>query len=88
LATTAAVVGAADASGAGVGTTVVGAVGGALVHSVEARAFWIHDVLRALRGFVVANINGVTREDATTFHSPGLRLTGIGTEAPEDISGH
>jgi len=75
LATTAAVVGAADASGAGVGATIVGAVGGALVYAVEARAFWVHDVLWPLRGFVVANIYGVTREDTATFHSPDLGLT-------------
>jgi len=88
LATIAAVVGASDASGAGVGTTIVGAVGGALVHSVEARAFWIHDVLWSLRRFVVANIDGVPWEDATTFHPCGLGLTGVRAKAPEDITGH
>jgi len=81
-------VGATDAGRTGVGTTVIGAIGGALVHSMEARALGIHDVLWSLRGFVIHHVFGVPRKDTTTFNSSGLGLTGSRAEAPEDITGH
>jgi len=70
------------------GTTIVGAIGGAMVGAVEARGLWVHDVLRPLWGFVVANIDGVSRKNTATFHASGLGLARVRAKAPEDVSSH
>jgi len=56
------------------GTTIIGAIGGAMVGSVETGGLWVHDVLWTLRGLVVSNVFGVSGEDAATFHTCGLGL--------------
>jgi len=88
LATTAAVVGTADASGAGVGTTIVGTVLSSMIGAVKARGLWVHDVLWALRSLIVPHVHSISGKDAATFHPCGLGLTGSGAKAPEDVSGH
>ncbi len=70
------------------GTTGVRAVGDALVGAMEARGFWIGDVLWTLGRLVVADVFGLAREDTAAGGNRTLWLGGSRTVGGEDVTGH